>query len=74
MRQIAQGVYELHSRGIAHRDIKPENILLIENATQSGEFTYQICDFGTCFFASEDRNLAESMIGTINYMAPDYFN
>lgn len=28
MKEIANGIKELHSLGYAHRDIKPENILI----------------------------------------------
>ena len=44
---VAQGLYAMHTRGIAHRDIKPSNILIKEPTTPV------ICDF----------NLAKSMDG-----------
>lgn len=34
-RQVAEGLYYIHSRGIVHRDLKPENLLLVDNTATS---------------------------------------
>jgi serine/threonine protein kinase len=31
VKQIVNGLNEIHSRGIMHRDIKPDNIFLMKN-------------------------------------------
>lgn len=38
--QLMDGVYYLHTKGVAHRDLKPENLLLDE------QDTLKISDFG----------------------------
>lgn len=39
--QILQGLYYLHSKGIAHLDMKSENLLVDPH-----DYTIKICDFG----------------------------
>jgi glycogen synthase kinase 3 beta len=41
MKQIFEGMRDVHDHGICHRDLKPENIL----KTASG--VVKICDFGS---------------------------
>lgn len=40
MKEIVNGLLEMHQKGIAHRDLKIENVLL-ENKK------FKICDFGS---------------------------
>lgn len=49
---------------IIHRDIKPENILF-----HNGKL--KITDFGFCKKLKEDGEMAESMVGSPMYMAPE---
>ena len=54
---------------VIHRDIKPANIML----TRSGGV--KICDFGVSralFNAKESVTQPEFLLGTLNYMAPEY--
>ncbi|KAL4459398.1 hypothetical protein ABPG74_018011 [Tetrahymena malaccensis] len=63
--QISKGLEWLHSQNIIHRDLKPESILLTK---RDERFIFKITDFGYSCFA---QNQLQSIIGTINYMAPE---
>lgn len=47
MRQIFEGMAEVHNHQICHRDLKPENILKTEDGT------VKICDFGSAKILTE---------------------
>ena len=65
IRQAAEGLNYIHSRGIIHRDFCPKNILL----SQNGEV--KIIDFGLAVSkTSRFRGLGERS-GTPSYMAPE---
>ncbi|KAL4504223.1 hypothetical protein ABPG72_021061 [Tetrahymena utriculariae] len=63
--QISKGLQWLHSQNIIHRDLKPESILLTQ---RNQNCLFKITDFGYSCFA---QNQLQSIIGTINYMAPE---
>jgi serine/threonine protein kinase len=47
MKQLFEGLKEIHSCGIVHHDIKPSNILCsFDPEKKDREFTLKICDFG----------------------------
>ena len=55
----------MHSKAIMHRDLKPENMFLVEkNKVKLG-------DFGVSKEIDASINLAKTMCGTPNYMAPE---
>lgn len=68
---VLKGLAYLHRHGIAHRDLKPENILI---KTDEDEPVSKITDFGISkVIASDDAN-SSTLLGTIEYMAPEQFN
>ncbi|KFY25824.1 hypothetical protein V493_04424 [Pseudogymnoascus sp. VKM F-4281 (FW-2241)] len=67
IRQIAFAVKYLHMIGIVHRDIKPENILMMNTAVGH---RVVLTDFG-CAANLNLGSRMESMVGTIDYVAPE---
>ncbi|HEY3815721.1 MAG TPA: serine/threonine-protein kinase [Polyangiaceae bacterium] len=85
LRQIAEGLAEVHARGIVHRDLKPANVLVEE--TLSGPIG-KIADFGVSMLLAEaaarlsrppgEEAVADARVtgagrvmGTPTYMAPE---
>ena len=65
MKQIRDGMWELHNNNIIHRDLKPQNILV----TQDDRL--KISDFGFAKSYSPDLDLQQTMCGSPLYMAPE---
>jgi serine/threonine protein kinase len=70
LRQICDGLYHAHQKGVVHRDIKPANIFLLP----SGQV--KILDFGVAQIVAAatthgDLTRAGMMMGTPRYMAPE---
>jgi len=66
MKQILSGIATAHNANIIHCDIKPANILINE----SGDV--KITDFGLSHFANAAAEDHEGLLGTPQYMAPEY--
>jgi serine/threonine protein kinase len=69
--EIADALDSAHRVGIVHRDLKPGNVMLAKNGVK-------LLDFGVAKFTSrvsdsrEDTlTVAGSLIGTVQYMAPE---
>jgi serine/threonine protein kinase len=54
-----------HSRGIIHRDIKPANILLTSGGVP------KLVDFGLAHEPESDSTAVGSVLGTVDFMAPE---
>ena len=63
--EIVLALSHLHDLGIAHRDLKPENILL------DSDNHLRLTDFGLAKREMSEDGRAHTMVGTIDYMAPE---
>ncbi|KAI0156868.1 kinase-like domain-containing protein [Xylariaceae sp. FL1272] len=66
LEHILQALDFLSTQNIIHRDIKPENIFY---ATKSGNYVFQLGDFGL----SRSEAYAQTFAGTPIYMAPEVY-
>ena len=64
--ETCRALRHAHDRGVIHRDIKPANLLLDPNGMT------KLSDFGIArLFGSTRMTTAGSVIGTVEYMAPE---
>ena len=67
LRQILEGIKNIHDAGIIHRDLKPQNILINLNTMKP-----YIIDFGLSLLMDETvTNKSYKRCGTMGYMAPE---
>jgi DNA-binding beta-propeller fold protein YncE/predicted Ser/Thr protein kinase len=62
--QVAGALDAAHAAGIVHRDVKPHNILV------EGDRAY-LSDFGLAKALGESAGSGASIVGTVEYMAPE---
>jgi len=65
VRQAACGLRHAHEHGLVHRDVKPSNLLL----TPEGRI--KLLDFGLARLCRRRCTEAHTMLGTVDYMAPE---
>eukprot|EP00913_Durusdinium_trenchii_P011435 g10739.t1 len=67
LKQIASGLFVLHSSNHLHRDLKPQNILLSDNSIDP---VLKLADFGFAR-ALQPQDMAATVCGSPLYMAPE---
>jgi response regulator RpfG family c-di-GMP phosphodiesterase len=65
VRQAACGLRHAHEHGLVHRDVKPSNLLV----TPQGQI--KVLDFGLARLCRRRCTEAHTMLGTVDYMAPE---
>ncbi len=74
VRQAANGLRHAHEHGLIHRDIKPSNLLVTGGNGRSDEAPagqIKILDFGLARLCRRRHTEAYSLLGTVDYMAPE---
>lgn len=70
MHDIARGIeyLHLHTPSIIHRDCKSSNILI------TAKNTAKITDFGLAKVKQSTRSMVRSLVGTVNWQAPELWH
>jgi mitogen-activated protein kinase kinase kinase 13 len=70
MLDIARGLEYLHMRkpSVIHRDCKSSNILITSKGTA------KIADFGLAKVKQSTRSMVRSLVGTVNWQAPELWH
>merc|ERR1712227_775232 len=73
IRNLAEALMFLHSRGIAHRDLKPDNVLCVSSDDTEN---VKLCDFDLCSYPVNQLTTPSlsTPVGSLEYMAPEVVN
>lgn len=75
LRQLLQGLSDLHRVGVVHRDVKPQNVLITRSNTGVGDV--KLADVGLALRLAENRSSYTAVtnagggIGTTGWRAPE---
>lgn len=75
LRQLLQGLADLHRVGVVHRDVKPQNVLITRSNTGVGDV--KLADVGLALRLAENRSSYTAVtnagggIGTTGWRAPE---
>jgi serine/threonine protein kinase len=67
LKEVLEGIKELHAMGIIHRDIRPKNMLIMSNKPARAS----LCDFGKAVKAERPHS---TCIGPIHTLAPEVWS
>jgi serine/threonine protein kinase len=67
--QVCDGLDAAHRNHIIHRDIKPSNIMV---AREGRKLHVKIMDFGVARLKDSAMTMVGTVVGTVNYIAPEY--
>ena len=65
--QIARGLRALHRMEMLHQDLRPENVIIDKTET------VRIVDLGSVWIAGMADGAEKTILGTLQYAAPEYF-
>jgi serine/threonine-protein kinase len=67
LRQLAEGLFFAHARGVVHRDVKPANVRILPDGQ------VRIMDFGIAKLMEAERQITQAgfSVGTTGYLAPE---
>ena len=63
--ETCDGLSFAHRRGLVHRDVKPANIFITDDGV------VKLLDFGLARMVASELTRSNTMLGTVNYMAPE---
>jgi serine/threonine protein kinase len=69
--RLIKALQYIHKKNIVHRDLKVQNILVDIKGSRKGFLEVKISDFGYSKLLDEGYSIAQTVVGTKFYMAPE---